>query len=362
VIRSRCYLADWLPPDFGAVGQYALQFAEEDARAGLDVVLYGFARGPSSEVRSTHGEGSLAVQRIARSNYDKTSFWQRATWTLRANFALVRAAWTDMRRCDEIVFTGSPPFLLHFIAPLKPFLRARLRYRITDFHPECLLASRGRVGLFGRILLALTWFWRKRIDLLEVLGEDQRQRLLAGGVDAARVSLRRDPSPVRFDDAVPPAEVPEQLRGRKILLYSGNFGVAHDSQTLLRAMQLSRAAGAGRWGVWLNATGARADEVRLALQAMGIPCAHTAPCALEDLPALLRSADWHLITLRDAFVGYVLPSKVYACIESGKPIVFVGSARSDVHLLCALHAAGRYRRFDVGDVTGLARFLEEGLG
>ena len=55
---------------------------------------------------------------------------------------------------------------------------------------------------------------------------------------------------------------------------------------------------------------------------------------LEQLASLLVTPDAHLITLSDAFVGYVLPSKVHGCIASKKPILFVGSDRSDVHRLC----------------------------
>jgi len=49
-----------------------------------------------------------------------------------------------MRWADEILFTGSPPLLLHWIAPLNVLLRKRLIYRITDFHPECLMAASAR--------------------------------------------------------------------------------------------------------------------------------------------------------------------------------------------------------------------------
>jgi hypothetical protein len=79
---------------------------------------------------------------------------------------------------------------------------------------------------------------------------------------------------------------------------------------------------------------------------------------LEELPRLLLAADVHLITLRDAFVGYVLPSKIHACIESGKRIVFVGSEGSDVHLL-ASHGlpAARYFRVD-GNTEGLLHALQ----
>src|SRR5262249_43706952 len=71
----------------------------------------------------------------------------------------------------------------------------------------------------------------------------------------------------------------------------------------------------------------------------------------------LISADVHLITLRDPFVGYVLPSKVHACIESGKRILFVGSQKSDVHLLASALPSGKYRQVDVGNVEGLVNVL-----
>ena len=86
---------------------------------------------------------------------------------------------------------------------------------------------------------------------------------------------------------------------------------------------------------------------------------------LEQLARLLVAADVHLITLRDPFVGYVVPSKIHACIDSGKRILFVGSQQSDVHLLAGRAlASGRYYRVDTGDVDGLVnalRAMEPGI-
>jgi hypothetical protein len=80
---------------------------------------------------------------------------------------------------------------------------------------------------------------------------------------------------------------------------------------------------------------------------------------LGELPRLLVTPHAHLITLRDEFVGYVLPSKVHGCIESGKPVLFVGSAESDVHQLCTQKLApGRYLRVEVGDIEAMRQALE----
>ena len=93
--------------------------------------------------------------------------------------------------------------------------------------------------------------------------------------------------------------------------------------------------------LWLNATGAKADRVEEILRREGLPVHRGRPVPLELLPRLLVTPDAHLITLRDGFVGYVLPSKVYGCIQSGRRVLYIGSAGSDVHLLGSAGPAPR---------------------
>ena len=99
-----------------------------------------------------------------------------------------------MQFCSPAV----PPLMLHFIAPLNLLLRKKLVYRITDFHPECLIAERGHAGPVLGLLMRLTQFWRRRVDEFEVLGLDQARRLMDIGIPQARLVLKADPSPVVF--------------------------------------------------------------------------------------------------------------------------------------------------------------------
>ena len=175
-----------------------------------------------------------------------------------------------------------------------------------------------------------------------MLGLDQARRLAESGIAETRIRLKRDPSPVAFAPGLVPLPLPDELRGGAgVILYSGNWGVAHDENTFIEAYaQYVRQSKHGL-RFWLNATGAKADRVERELRARGVPVYRSSLVPLEDLPRLLLAADVHLITLRDPFVGYVLPSKIHACIESGKRILFVGSERSDVHLLGQPRAAIR---------------------
>ena len=52
------YICDWLPPDFGAVGQYAMLFVREWAKDGWQVTLVGLTSGNSCrEAAESIGKG-----------------------------------------------------------------------------------------------------------------------------------------------------------------------------------------------------------------------------------------------------------------------------------------------------------------
>jgi len=354
------YICDWLPPDFGAVGQYAMLVARQRANEGWAVTLVGLTSGQSTRLPvEPVGEGSLEIIRVHRPTYQKQKFVARLIWTVGSNLALLGAAFKAMQRADTILFTGSPPLMVHFIAPLNILLRKKLIYRITDFHPECLIAERGHAGFVLSPLMRLTRFWRRRIDAFEVLGVDQAHRLVEGGIAEDRMRLAPDFSPVTFTPGLVPHPLPEQLRGGAgVILYSGNWGLAHDENTFIDAYTRHSQQSTQGLRFWLNATGAKADRVEAELRARGSPIYRSRTVPLADLPQLLLAADVHLITLRDPFVGYVLPSKIHACIESGKRLLFVGSERSDIHRLAKNGLPpSKYYRVDVGNVDQLVEVL-----
>ena len=65
--RRLVYICDWLPPDFGAVGQYALLDARERASDGWAVTLVGLTTARSNrQAAETVGQGSLEIIRLHR--------------------------------------------------------------------------------------------------------------------------------------------------------------------------------------------------------------------------------------------------------------------------------------------------------
>lgn len=355
------YLCDWLPPDFGAVGQYAVMHCRERAAQGMQITLVGLTSGATASVSDEQvGSGSVRTIRLPAPPLDRASLARRLIWTFRTNAMLISKVWRELRTADEILFTGSPPFLLHFLVPLNLILRKNLIYRIADFHPECLIASRSRPSAVLNAALSLTIWLRRRVQRFEASGVDQVRLLRQYGIPADNIVLKRDPPPVELTGDEVPLPVPDELAAKVVLLYSGNWGVAHDTDTFINAYIRHHRTGSGRVGLWLNAIGAGADVVEQRLKDEGLPVARGRPVPFGDLGRLLMTPHAHLITLRDGFVAYVIPSKTYGCIASGRDVIYIGSQESDVDLICrqGQQAGQRYIRTSVGDVDATADALE----
>jgi len=327
---------DWIPPAFGAVGQYQLARAREAAASGRATTLIGLGD-VASVTTERHGWGSdaatLTIVRLAAKGPDKKNLLARAFWALSINVkllgAVVRAA--SPHRDVEIKVTGSPPFFSYLVIVWNSlFLRRSVTYRITDFYPETAFAA-GQAQVL-RPLAPLIHALRRRADRIEALSGCQKRRLLGSGMPAERIAIVRDDAPVSFSAATVPAQRPFDLADL-VVLYSGNFGVAHDVDTFAQAYRRHIQDGANRVRLWLNATGVNAPKLTEFCRRHDLPVHASPPVPLNDLAGVLCAADMHLVTLGAPFWGYVIPSKIYGCIESGRPVLYVGPAESDIHEL-----------------------------
>ncbi len=68
------YICDWLPPDFGAVGQYGALYARQLAQSGMDVVLCGLSSQGDAKTREDFPEGSLTEIKLHTVRYNKGKF------------------------------------------------------------------------------------------------------------------------------------------------------------------------------------------------------------------------------------------------------------------------------------------------
>lgn len=330
-------VCDWLPPVFGAVGQYEMARAEAAAAAGRETILIGLGTETAEESRLC-GRTRLTVRRLAARPAPKGDILRRALWTLgvvpRLLAALRRAA--RERPDAQIKVTGAPPFFADAVLLWSRLSGRGVTYRITDFYPETALAA-GRL----RVLAPLAPLFRRLRGCaarIEAVSKCQERRLRESGAPADRVTVVRDGSPVVFTGREKGERRPFGPDALT-LLYSGNLGAAHD----WRSFAEGYARHVGRGGparLWLNACGSRLGELRAFCEARSLPVAATPPSPLAELSEVMASADAHLILLGEPFWGFVFPSKVYAALASGKPTLYVGPAQSDAHALLRTELIG----------------------
>jgi len=140
------------------------------------------------------------------------------------------------------------------------------------------------------------------------------------------------------------------------LLYSGNFGLGHELDTVLRGLHSLN--GDGTMKVLLVGSGKGLPEAQRLVSDLKLHHVEfRPPVALEDLPRLLAEGDIHLVAQKPKTEGLIVPSKIYGTLAAGRPVIFVGPDRCEVSRIVRESGCG----FVVapGDVQSAAKALHE---
>jgi colanic acid biosynthesis glycosyl transferase WcaI len=231
----------------------------------------------------------------------------------------------------DLYVTQTNPLLIVPTVAIASALRRRPFVIIAqDLYPEALFASglSGRDSLPGKTLQRLfSWSYRRAARVV-ALGPFMQRRILQKGVSADRI---RTISNWATGDVRSAGSSDNPLRGqwgladRFVVLYSGNMGVGHEFETLLRGLQRAVAAGVDAVAVFIGG-GVRLPEVRALVSVLGL----TDRVVFKDLvpadvlPFSLGIADLAVVTLRSGFEGIIVPSKLLGYMARGIPVLYVG--------------------------------------
>ena len=226
---------------------------------------------------------------------------------------------------DACVLLTDPPLLPWLVGRIKRLCPDRkLAAWLMDLYPEALAAA-GRLnpaGVFYRHLHQRRQNSLRQADLLICLGDAQRERLGPELVKNVRTRI------------VPPWDARQDLLEsqdadlRDIALYAGNLGEAHCFEPILAAARHLPSS----WTLRFAVRGAKAAALRRAVSKgvrSGARVEVTGYVGEAETSQLLSSARVHLITMSQGWDGIVVPSKLYGCVRTGRPVLFLGPATSD---------------------------------
>lgn len=143
--------------------------------------------------------------------------------------------------------------------------------------------------------------------------------------------------------------------GRIVIQYAGNMGLSHPFQTIMAAC--GRLAADSRLQFQFIGGGPQRAYVRAHLPANGMLIDYQ---PADRLGELLTAADICLISQHEAMYDKALPYKTYGIFAAARPVIFVGSDRSEIAEWLRESGAGVAVR--QGDVDGLTESIRRLAG
>ena len=233
--------------------------------------------------------------------------------------------------CDVVVTMTDPPFQGIVGAVVAMLKRKPYVYNIRDLYPD--MAVGGSIvepSMLARVWEKLHRWALRRATRVIALGEDMRTRIIAKGVEPARVLVVRDGAEILPPNAPSPAADPEVVRAIRgdfslVLVHAGNLGFYGAWNTLVIAARNLANEGVGL--VFVGDGAQRSQVEAAAAGSHNIRFLDFFPAS--KIPSVLAAADAHVITIKRGLEGVVVPSKMYGILASGKPIVAVAPKETD---------------------------------
>ena len=358
VLFSQVYV-----PDPAAVGQYMHQAAAAMVQRGYRVIAFAADSGyedPGQRFPRYERLDGVHVVRLPLSSFGKDSIKNRVVGgsIFSAEASLLASA---LPRVDHVLVGTNPPMIGAAGVALAATRRSRLTLWMMDINPDQIVAA-GRMSPHSLPVVGFNWLNRLSLRCAHnvvTLDGFMAQRLRAKTEGGPRAEVI-PPWPILSPSALDPHagerfRAEHGLTGKRVVMYSGNLSPLHPVDTLLQA---ARTLQDDPRLVFVFIGGGAARE-RIA--AHGLRNLRFLPYQpLSQLEESLSAADVHMVSMGDAMVGIVHPSKIYSAMAVGRPILALGPRRCHLADLVHEHRIGWH--VEHGATTAAGSVLREIAG
>jgi colanic acid biosynthesis glycosyl transferase WcaI len=336
-------------PDPAPTGQLLAHVAAGLARQGHEVTVvcgetpYAAAAGQSANIPG------VTVHRVRGRAFGR-GHAARLSGYARFYAGAMRQALFGPR--PDIVLTLTTPPLLSLAGTLARRIHGSRHVNWEmDVYPDVAVALGvfAQGSLIERAVGLLADFARRRADANIVLGPCMRDRLAARGIPEPKMAVAEN----WMDDALV-ASRPFPESPRLEVLYSGNFGLPHDTDTIAEAML--RLAADSRFRFVFAGGGAGRGVLETRCRERRLSNAVFLPYQPESgLAEHFGNCHVGLVTQKPETCGAVVPSKTYAFMAAGRPLIFVGPREATPARIIEHHHCGWH--VEPGDVDSLTALL-----
>jgi glycosyltransferase involved in cell wall biosynthesis len=254
-------------------------------------------------------------------------------------------------RPDTVLTLTTPPLTSVFGRILKLSRGCRHYIWEMDVYPDIAvdLGALKRNSMLACLIGALADWSRRNADGIIVLGEEMKARLLARDIPEHKIHV--------VENWADSAEIsPQPFReGPLTVHYSGNFGLAHDFETIAAAIR--HFANNPDFQFVFAGGGSRREQMQTLCQEIKIANVHFRDYSSRaELSTSLAEGHLGLVTQLSQTSGAIVPSKTYGIMAAGRPILYIGPRDTTPARLIAKHQCGW--QIDPGDTSALITVLD----
>jgi colanic acid biosynthesis glycosyl transferase WcaI len=323
-------------PDTVISSRLFSDLAEDLVSAGHEVSVYTSNRCIRSaeklpEYEEWHG---VKIHRFARPDFRQGSNLGRVFNSFILQHKWLKAFRKQSRKFDTVIVGTDPQFCWLMFPKMKRIAPdVRLLHWAFDLYPEALAATGARLmRLAAWLMKPLAKRAYSKVDVMADLGECMRKRLRLYNHHAQEITI----TPWALEEPKEVALVNWEMR-RKLfgdaklcLLYSGTVGHAHDITPFIELARECRRRNLSV-GFCFAGYGNRYEEQTAQISREDTNITLAGFASERELAERLAAADFHLVSLRDGWEGIVVPSKFFASLSMGRPVLFSGPAESEIN-------------------------------
>jgi glycosyltransferase involved in cell wall biosynthesis len=313
-------------PDTGATGQLLTELAEDlVARHGCEVtVVTGYPVRSTLLLPPREERRGVRIVRASGTAFDPSRFAGRAanylTYFMSACLAALR-----IRHADVVVAMTDPPIIGLAARLAARRSGARFVFLCQDVFPEVTaLLEDFRSTTVDSLLMRVSRHLVRRADAVIALGDTMKARLVGGkGADPRKVSVIHNWADCAALAPGPKANGFSRAHGlddRFVVMHAGNIGLSQSFDVILDAA--ARLRDRERIRFVMVGDGSKRIAVQAEADRRGLTNVVFLPYQpRERMGESYAAADVFLVTLKAGLAGYIVPSKLYTILASGRPYI-----------------------------------------
>ena len=338
-------------PDIAATGQLLTELCEGLAgQYGLHIsVVVGRPSHPQNGdfkkrfPLATERSNGVTILRAYSATLSKERAFYRFTNYI-SYFLSSLVAGFNLRKPDIVVSLTDPPIIGLVALLWARIYRAKFVFWCQDIFPEvALLLEDFRNDYLNKVLDKINRFLLRKADTIIAIGETMKRRLVEikntpegkikiihNWADCEEIQPINGPNPFRYQ---------YNLNGKFVVMHSGNIGLSQDVEKLVESARILRQE---KDIVFLIiGEGNKKAELLGKAKTWDLENVIFLPYQPKEvLKYAFSAADIFIISLKQGLAGYIVPSKLYGILASGRPFVAAVEPECEVATISKRYKCG----------------------